>query len=621
MPTLIKTFTSAQASGVKSYISTAAASSFSTSTWANVGTGASGATTTTAAELPELTVGSAIKVTNAGSGTGYMESVEFRIDAGDLGKLFAINYAYDTSSSPAYVAGDYQIQIWDSTTSNGTYAQNTTVSTPAVPANTSSGTFTITFSQQNARPFTKLRIVRIAGVASSWASFSTIQVTPGTITQGAAVGNWESTTSYTVGATTTPPTAGTGTTYYRQTTRDGDWAIIRYEVVQSSLTGAASGSGDYLFPMPSGLTIDTTRVGVTSASTRARAVGTGSAQFGGTAYQLTCYSLNSGAYINKIFCEVGNDTVAFGSAWGSTTGGFAANANTLASFTVRVPIAEWSGSGTVNLGAGAQVEYAATSGTWDAASTTTVYGPGGQAIGGTLTAARAKTVTWQYPIQADDMIVTEYSADQLTWVPLNMSRIGSTPIIPGIDSVGTEVSAAYTKNTSSTQTEVLFGRYANIANDDSPVANWPASGYWRVRKAKASSPVGFSNADSNSAGLVKPRKGQYAVTVTSNPVFTSYTAKAIYYQDQDGNHRLKFNVAGVVASASRSGAQFTFTGVVFKNTSNFFQPVTGLAGTPAVANAYTTPNTGIIEILHASATTTNYGVSGDVELESKPSWA
>jgi hypothetical protein len=203
-----------------------------------------------------------------------------------------------------------------------------------------------------------------------------------------------------------------------------------------------------------------------------------------------------------------------------------------------VPIAEWAGNGTVNLGAGAQVEYAWNSDTWNGTGSTTAYGPSGQIMAGALTAARQKTVTWQYPVQTDDLIIVEGSTDRLTWTPIVGSQLGAgqNSVINIMDSAGNLGAGVLVRSTTTTTT-VTFGRYMNMANDDSPVVDWPSDAYWRVRKAKASSPVGFGLAGTDgSSGLVNPysasgiiASGRWTPTITNGTNVASSTAFSCIY--------------------------------------------------------------------------------------------
>jgi hypothetical protein len=177
------------------------------------------------------------------------------------------------------------------------------------------------------------------------------------------------------------------------------------------------------------------------------------------------------------------------------------------SFFAKVRIAEWSGGAYYGSN---DVEYASVGGTWDAASSTTVYGMGGSLMGGALTAGRTKTITWQTSVQPTDRIEVWASQDQVNWMPINGSRIasgGGTPVIPSLNAAGSVVSGAgvtWGPGSTATETEIYFSRYAAMANDDSPANDWPSSAaYWVVTKSKAGAASGFGHATATQSGLVK----------------------------------------------------------------------------------------------------------------------
>jgi hypothetical protein len=229
-----------------------------------------------------------------------------------------------------------------------------------------------------------------------------------------------------------------------------------------------------------------------------------------------------------------------------------------------------------------------------------------------------------YPIQADDEIVLEFR-ESTTSPPLSANKFASSAGIrigdPYTPSAAGTLSGVYYQavSGSTTDIDVVFGQYTSQRGDGTNQTNWVNGWQWRVRITKKAA-LPFANATSSATGLVAARKGQYSLTVTSSVAYTSYKAVGIYYQDQDGNHRLKFNIVGTVASGARTGTTLTVTGVTFKNATSYFQAVTGVTDA-AATYANVNPNASTIAILHASATTTVYGVSGDVELDSKPTWA
>ena len=112
--------------------------------------------------------------------------------------------------------------------------------------------------------------------------------------------------------------------------------------------------------------------------------------------------------------------------------------------------------------------------------------------------------------------------------------------------------------------------------------------------------------------------GTYKLTTT----LANWTESLAYgqpYQDLTGRWKLKFNIWGNMNSAARTGIDLTVLGVTFLS-----------GGTQAIAGfneaniapyyACTSGGTSDIQIRHANATTTAYQFSGDVYLDSKPTW-
>lgn len=138
-----------------------------------------------------------------------------------------------------------------------------------------------------------------------------------------------------------------------------------------------------------------------------------------------------------------------------------------------------------------------------------------------------------------------------------------------------------------------------------------------------SDPSGIALVTSSVRGMTPPMSVQTALTLSgSTPTATLVRAVGIAYSDTNGVWRLKFNASWTVASASRALASATFTGVTFKNVASLLQTFSAVSSAGGVATVgYCTVNSGTITVEHATATTTAYHVSGDVELESKPTWA
>lgn len=108
-----------------------------------------------------------------------------------------------------------------------------------------------------------------------------------------------------------------------------------------------------------------------------------------------------------------------------------------------------------------------------------------------------------------------------------------------------------------------------------------------------------------------------AVTLSTDAAATVtwYRGVFIPYKMQDGTWRLRFTIR--FNHGSDAGFDVTISGVTFKNVSNFLQAV---ATADIDGRARANPNASTITVLYGTATTLT-GLSGDVELESKPTWA
>jgi hypothetical protein len=183
--------------------------------------------------------------------------------------------------------------------------------------------------------------------------------------------------------------------------------------------------------------------------------------------------------------------------------------------TFEVPIAEWAGNGTVNLGPGAQVEYVWNSSTADSSDTTSfAYGPSGVAIGAFTTANRNKRVRFQYPIQVTDQITVELRDTNNVWIDATQSLGVSLSATTGISLVNVA---------GTTDLDVSFGSagYGNTVRTTSGTWGGLAGTWsWRVKKFSPSAPVGFGLASATETGLISTTTQPIAgvKTFSSNPV-------------------------------------------------------------------------------------------------------
>lgn len=380
----------------------------------------------------------------------------------------------------------------------------------SLPANFT-GKFSASFDATTASAYT-INITRTSGTTGP-CLVTQVVVGPGEIVQGAAISEWVDFTPILKGSTSDPSLGTTGQAQFGRHMRIGSSAKIRYSVRWGSVS-PTFGSGIYYFLPPTGLTFDISKI-ESSINNNANAV-IGHGTISDDSANVT--------YLVEVAWDRNNDRLVM--LAGSTNAPVTPTvpmtfaAQDVISIEVFVPIAEWAGNGTVNLGAGAQIEYAAsTTGTWDAAATAgnTVYGPAGAPITGALSTQRNKTVRFQYPIQADDVLTLELNNGN-GWA--SIQDIGFAYVRQSVLEFGASVSV-----TNSTDVTVSFYQYMVSSNTAYAAAagatNWSAGYSWRVRKAKASSPVGFGIAGTDgSSGLYKA--GQAPGLVTGAAISAGY---------------------------------------------------------------------------------------------------
>lgn len=151
----------------------------------------------------------------------------------------------------------------------------------------------------------------------------------------------------------------------------------------------------------------------------------------------------------------------------------------------------------------------------------------------------------------------------------------------------------------------------------------------RERLATAFNNVGSDFDDSWYTQIQEEKSYSGAITgadfdVSSSPAVTSVIRARVYIRQINdwtgkGTWKNNFNISYNVASASRTSAIMTISGVLNKNVANFEQPIAAFENTGnGVLSAFAVPNTATYSINHASSTNTEYHWSGDVELDKKP---
>jgi hypothetical protein len=322
--------------------------------------------------------------------------------------------------------------------------------------------------------------------------------------------------------------------------------------------------------LPSGYTLDTTKL---STSGPYIPVGEGYTSTGGTATDIDSASIRAvifsdGSTTDRVFFGYQDDTSNNlrknqGNQWSANSANI--------SFRLRIPIAEWAGSGTVNL-AQNDVEYASNSSTSTTASDTTsfAYGPAGNIIQN-ITAALQRRARFQTPIQSTDVLLLQVSdGGNNRWHTVGQATrvgvyAGSSAFQPFDVQNGTTYGIGLGAIINSTDVEVDFGQYAvnNSATFGGAGSAWSSNGgastYWRVVKAKAGAAVGFglANTTDYQAGLVRLPNGMvrlhtgngFGSTNTKIRRFTTTvtnTGTAITYSDSASNGAtFTINEAGI----------------------------------------------------------------------------
>ena len=491
--------------------------------WIAVGTSVTGAVTETASEIPLSPIATtAIKILVGASGTDPFR-VRFRVPDSLYNTKLKISWFQLVGST--YATGDLKLELYN-------YSDNySTGETEIALASDSSGDTSIPAASGNfitnffsdGREYYELRFVRTAngGDATDWISLNNVVVGPGVRGQGAVVGPL-----YTEDVGGSDFTNGTGLTpngdAYLQ--RVGEALHVAFGV---GIGGTGSDAANLIWNLPAPFDNITIPVGYYSAG-----IGRSDNNTAGDRYPIPTYFLSDGTPGQLKFAGSALASAYDGNDFGST--------GTLIDqvhITAILPVSEWAGQGTLNVGDN-DVEYAATNGTWDAADSSTTYGPGGSAIGGALTSTRDKTVTWQSPIQPSDTIHFQFSNDGVQWSD------ASTAVINGIvqssgsyNSGGNKVAGAELRVGTSTTSVVRFRQYATQANDDSPLTDWPSSNaYWRLVKTKAGAAVGFGAATATQAGLLQAESGSFSAAITG----PSSTSTTVYYSRVGNTATLTF---------------------------------------------------------------------------------
>lgn len=331
-----------------------------------IGTGGSPTVTTSITTTTPLDGTKAFLLTKtAANSQGQGWSVPFTVDPAYRAKSLKISVDYIVNSG-TFVAGGAGVEsdvIW--------YIYDVTNSQLIEPSNIKmfsnnsslSDKFEATF--QSSATGSSYRLIAHVQSVSALAyelKVDNITVSPQTYVYGSPITDWQD-YSLIIGATTTAPTLGTTTINKAQWKQVGGDMEIAYDLRQ---TGSGSGgSGDYLFPIPSGYSMDTNRM--PGFYTGSNYIPVGFGEQGDSGIALTVVPYDATRLI------VQRDDGSLNDNLGSSASSLA-TADRRFSFRVKIPIAGWSSSVQMSDSADTRVvaaSYAVSSGQSISAATAT----------------------------------------------------------------------------------------------------------------------------------------------------------------------------------------------------------------------------------------------------------
>lgn len=455
--------TALSGNGEKNYVTNHSAV-LDTSGWAISGAGT--LARDTSASLP--------RKNTTGTGFAFTSSTDeeyarcrFTLDQVDNSKKLKALLAY------AATTANFRVEVWKNSASDysGSYTEFSLTTDSSgdsyLPATTT--VYPTTF-HADTTDYLELRLVH-NGTGTDTIYFSDVIVGPGIQPQGAVVGPWQ---TFTGGITNLPVTSSTFR--YR---RVGSDIQVRGEVIAS---GAATGT--VILNLPSGLTFDTAALSTSSTNSQ---IGVAYALDAGTGYHFGPIR-TSGSTTATVADDNGS-----GVSWNASTPFTWASTDQI-HFDFSAPIAEWAGSGTVNL-AQNDVEYAFNSSTSTTSDTTSFgYGPAGvtaQAFAPSGTNSVDKRVRFQRAIQAGESLRLEFYDAAGGWIEVGSSLYGFVT-----NDAGTTYYGARLDVVSSTDVDVVFYSAPFVGG------SWSTSIRWRVVKVIGGQAVGFGAATATSSGLV-----------------------------------------------------------------------------------------------------------------------
>ena len=581
-----------------------------TTGWTNVGD-VDVASTSTASELPrEQLTASGLKITadaNTQSTADYVY-YDFTIDDADVSKLLKIEWAQKTIGT--YVAGELAAVIT-------TQADRTTaLHTPAITAIPAEDNITFQSTFMSGTTTTLSLVIRATTDMTDGGGvvISDVIVGPGKTSQGAVVGSW---TDY------TPSYTGFGTvaTSNIEYRRVGENIELRGDFVSGATTGVEA-----QISLPTGLTVGGTSTSATYAGRMERDAN--------TTRTYNVLATKGDAFINFAWMPLDTEGATNPSLTPDNGDGLLASGNR-ASLFASIPVTEWASTGTMNaLQQDNLSEWTAFTPSYTNLTTSTSTGSW-RRVGDSMEITTHAVSSTSVGGTIIFTMPTGYTIDTAT-TPANSTvgtawgfyNSGSDQRYTGLVMVDSSTGCVVSEGQGGTGNFDATAPFT-WANTDHlsmtftvPIVEWAGS---------QSSLVGFNEATSTQVGLVKARQQYYdsnttaggtvAITVSNATLSTVYRGVFVPYETSDGAWRMTFNLSALLSSGDAS-FDVEIAGVTFYNLASYFQPISVDSGTAAtIGKGYTNP-TGSNKIrMDYTATTTVIRIAGDVELDSKPTWA
>jgi hypothetical protein len=420
----------------------------------------------------------------------FVETPCFSIDNADLGKPLSVEF--DLTGVDASTSYDVVVVRYNN---SGTYqetivvAGNASTGSPAsAQLPTGTGKFIGFFiASATSTDLYAIRLRKVAAVDDDF-QVDSLFVGPGSSIQGAIVTEWQSYTPTLTNFTS----AGTNASNTGRWRRVGDSMEINITMRMGS-TGTASGT--FYWGLPTGFTADAAKLPTGGSGIR---IAPGS---------IVWFDRSANQFVNA----VPSIDTSQNAIWAVVTGtglpsniesvNVPTNSDDSFSISVRLPIAEWAGSGTTTLADRAVEEYAWNNNLANADSTTKStdegFGPTGSRIPNVSASNKIKRVWFQSPILETDSLHLEIKWGG-QWLPISATGLGpvnSATLGMAIDD----------SNITSTSCDVVFGSAGYGASTGVSAGLWASLGgsdnyKWRVRKVSGGAAVGYPVSARNIVG-------------------------------------------------------------------------------------------------------------------------